>query len=83
MRTTVDIPDPLYRQLKAQTALRGETVKNFLLEAIRDKLTTEHANGPREPGWKAVFGKADTADVTAVQRVIDEEFSRVDTDQWK
>jgi hypothetical protein len=28
MRTTVDIPDPTYRQLKAKAAVRGCSVKN-------------------------------------------------------
>jgi hypothetical protein len=33
MRTTVDIPDVLYRRLKAKAASEGRTVKSLLLEA--------------------------------------------------
>lgn len=33
MRTTVDIPDVLYRRLKAKAASEGRTVKALLLEA--------------------------------------------------
>ncbi len=38
MRTTIDIPDPLFRQLKAKSALRGETLKECLLRAVRAEL---------------------------------------------
>jgi hypothetical protein len=41
MRTTVDIPDYLYRQLKARAAREGSSVKEILLRAalgeLRDK----------------------------------------------
>lgn len=33
MRTTVDIPDPLYRRLKAAAAQQGCSVKSLLLGA--------------------------------------------------
>lgn len=38
MRTTIDIPDTLFRQLKARAALRGETLKECLLRAVRAEL---------------------------------------------
>ncbi len=38
MRTTIDIPDALFRQLKARAALRGETLKECLLRAVRAEL---------------------------------------------
>ena len=38
MRTTVDIPDPLYRRLKAAAALRGSTVKQILIHLIEKEL---------------------------------------------
>lgn len=38
MRTTVDIPDPLYRRLKSQAALRGCSVKELVLHGVRAEL---------------------------------------------
>lgn len=35
MRTTVDIPDPIYRRLKSTAALRGCSVKELVLQAIQ------------------------------------------------
>ena len=38
MRTTVDIPDPLYRRLKATAALRGSSVKQIVIHLIEKEL---------------------------------------------
>jgi len=38
MRTTVDIPDPLYRRLKSVAALRGCSVKELVLRGVRVEL---------------------------------------------
>jgi hypothetical protein len=39
MRTTVDIPDPVYRKLKAKAALEGSTVKEAILQAVSRELS--------------------------------------------
>ena len=82
MKTTVEIPDTLYRQLKARAALQGQTVKDFLVEAVRAKLASGKAPSKRKTGWSAAFGAADPKDVAEVQRIIDEEFSNVNPDDW-
>jgi hypothetical protein len=38
MRTTVDIPDPLYRELKKKAAHEGRTVKDLLLRGAEQQL---------------------------------------------
>jgi len=38
MRTTIDIPDPLFRELKMVAASQGETLRSFLLRAARKEL---------------------------------------------
>ena len=39
MRTTVDIPDAVYRKLKAKAALEGSTVKDAILQAVSRELS--------------------------------------------
>lgn len=34
MRTTVDIPDPIYRELKSQAAIEGRSVKDLVLQRV-------------------------------------------------
>ena len=38
MRTTVDIPDSTYRELKAKAVRRGCSVKQLILESVRNEL---------------------------------------------
>lgn len=38
MRTTIDIPDPLYRQLKGKAASQGRSVKELVLRAVQLEL---------------------------------------------
>ncbi len=40
MRTTVDIPDPLYRQLKTRAAGEGRSVKELILRSVEAELHT-------------------------------------------
>jgi hypothetical protein len=38
MRTTVDIPDPLYREMKVCAASEGTTIKEIVLEGVAIRL---------------------------------------------
>jgi hypothetical protein len=38
MRTTVDIPDPLYRKLKSRAARERRSVKDLILRGVQDEL---------------------------------------------
>lgn len=45
MRTTVDIPDPIYRQLKSKAALQGRSVKELILQGVEAELNDEAGRG--------------------------------------
>jgi hypothetical protein len=50
MRTTVDIPDPLYRALKKKAAHEGQSVKELVLRGVKRELGTRSKNsGRRKP----------------------------------
>jgi hypothetical protein len=38
MRTTLDLPDPLFRELKVRSALRGMLLKDFVAEILQTGL---------------------------------------------
>ena len=84
MKTTLEIPDTMFRELKARSALAGQTMRTFVVAAIEERL---HGAGKpasvREKGWRAVFGKAPKAAAADIQAVVDREFSRVNPDDWK
>jgi len=87
MKTTVEIPDMLYRQIKARAALKGQSIKDFLVDAVRAKLATDktkpNSKRKQKTGWEAVFGAADPKEMAELQRIIDEEFSKIDREDWE
>lgn len=48
MRTTIDLPDDLYRQVKARAALRGMKLKEYVAAALRESLFERSAGEMRE-----------------------------------
>jgi len=83
MKTTLEIPDPLYREIKAHAAARGQTVKVFVNEAVEEKLGREKPKAGAQRGWRSVFGRASTKSVQQAQEAIDSEFSRIDPEDWQ
>ena len=48
-RTTVDIPSPLFRELKARAAEQGETLRMLITRAIEVELGHRSAAGAKPP----------------------------------
>jgi hypothetical protein len=47
MRTTIDLPDSVFRETKALAAMRGITMKQFILDAIEQAKKTPAPSQPR------------------------------------
>lgn len=58
MKTTIEIPDPLFRKAKSTAAERSQSLKEFVTEALQEKLAVK-AGKVRlgEPAWMQGFGK--------------------------
>lgn len=41
MRTTIDIPDDLYKQLKAKAAMEGTSVRNLMTQAAQSLVDSQ------------------------------------------
>ena len=52
MRTTVDIPDPIYRELKSRAASEGRTVKELILRGVSVTLQMEGVASKRKGKMK-------------------------------
>ena len=53
VKTTVEIPDQLFREAKASAALRGIPLKEFVAEALRERLRSQPGRTPR---WMQASG---------------------------
>lgn len=47
MRTTLDLPDPLYRRLKLQAAREGKTLRELVIRYLEEGLRRGESPGPR------------------------------------
>lgn len=83
MKTTLEIPNELFRRTKAMAALRGESLKDFVTEALQAHLESGAPRISSERGWRSVFGKARKEDVEAVDATIAAELEHVDPDEWR
>ena len=82
MKTTVELPDTLFRQSKALAAARGVTLRRFFTEALEEKLRRSAEVGSaanEEPPWMAGFGAlSDLADENRrVLEAIEMEFEKL------
>lgn len=54
MRTSLDIPDPIYREMRVRAASEGTTLREFILDGVamrlrRGKATPSQSGRPRFP----------------------------------
>jgi predicted RNA-binding Zn ribbon-like protein len=79
MKTTIEIPDRLFRAAKSKAAERSQSLKEFVVEALQAKLAGGKS-GTGEPRWMQGFGKLRRLrDATArVQAEIDEAFEVIE-----
>ncbi len=81
MKTTIEIPDLLFRKAKSKAAERGQTLKELVTEALREKLATNASdNRLGEPEWMQGFGKLRRLrkETARIQARIDEMFEVIE-----
>ena len=80
MKTTVEIPDPLFRKAKSKAAERGQTLKEFMTEALEDKLMRPGKAAGGEPDWMRGFGKLRPLrkETARIQKRIDDAFEVIE-----
>ena len=49
MRTTLDLPEPMFRRLKSTAALRGTSMKALIIEVLERELGEQNTTPADEP----------------------------------
>jgi hypothetical protein len=82
MKTTLEIPDPVFRRAKSKAAEQGIPLRQFVTEAVEDKLKGAPAGGRRP--WLKHLGKLKDLrkETQRINRVIEDAFEKVDTEAW-
>lgn len=79
MKTTLEIPDDLFRKAKAQAAARGISLKQLFTEALAERVARLRRSAER-PAWRQLSGglRSLRAETLRVQARIDQEFEQID-----
>ncbi len=82
MKATLDIPDAVFRRAKAVAAQRGIPLRQFVTEAVEQKLATNSSTG--KP-WLELAGRLRHLhkETARIERLIEAECERIDPEEWK
>ena len=80
MKTTLEIPDAIFRRAKSVSAERGIPFREFVTEAVKEKLAGR-ANAADKP-WMAAFGKLRRLhnETAKINRAIEQEFEQIEAE---
>ncbi len=88
MKTTIELPDAVFRQAKAVAATQGVTLRQFFTEALKAKLLQgagANRSGAKEPPWMAGFGELSDLrkENQRILGLIEEEFERISPEDFR
>ena len=85
MKTTIELPDDLFREAKAIAARRGISLKSLVTNSLRETLATGKTAQPDRP-WMKFYGCLNDVpadELAAISHRIEEECERVDEKDWR
>ena len=82
MKTTLEIPDPIFRRAKSVAAQRGIPLRAFVTEAVTEKL--EAGLKKEEKPWARLAGglKHLHKETERINRIIQSEFDKIEPEDW-
>jgi hypothetical protein len=81
VKTTLEIPDFLFRRAKSVAAERGIPLRQFVTEAVQDKLKTASHDRP----WMKHLGKLRhlRKEKRQIEKRVEEAFEQIDREVWQ
>lgn len=82
MKTTLEIPDQIFRRAKATAGALGIPLREFVTLAVEEKLS-QGGRLPVRP-WLECAGELAHLhkETMRIQKVIDEEFEQIEPEDW-
>jgi hypothetical protein len=83
VKTTLEIPDYIFRRAKSAAAERGIPLREFVTEAVKDKLAASANTG--EKPWVKHMGKLKHLhrETERINRLIEEDVEKIDVEMWR
>jgi hypothetical protein len=81
VKTTIELPDDLFREAKATAARRGAALKEFVREALAEKLAREIAMPERQGApkrWPVPPPDVPVEELRRIDAIIEEAFEQIE-----
>lgn len=83
MKTTVVLPDEVFREAKARAALRGQSFGKFLEQGLRRILEETGEPSSRSSSWLRKLPPVPTTAAAEFEKVVSaSDFRQVDKSMW-
>jgi hypothetical protein len=82
MKTTLEIPDRIFRRAKAKAAEQNVPLRQFVSEAVAEKLKAPPAAGAKP--WMKHLGKLKhlRKETERINKAVKEAFEQIDAEMW-
>lgn len=82
MKTTLEIPDSVFRKARSTDAQRGIPLREFVTEAVQEKLAKPQL---AEKPWVKLLGKLKGLheETERINQLIEEDSERIDLEMWR
>ena len=83
VKTTLEIPNTIFRRAKSKAAERGIPLREFVTEAVKDKLAADAKTS--EKPWVKHMGKLKhlRKETERINRLIEEDSEKIDAEMWR
>ena len=82
MKTTLEIPDVIFRRAKAKAGEQGISLRQFVSEAVAEKLGAKSKVGAKARLQLAGKLRNLRNETSRINRLIDQEFERIEAEEW-
>jgi len=82
MKTTLEIPDPVFRRAKSVAAQRGMALRAFVTEAVEEKLASSQKD---DRPWVRLAGglKHLHKETARINGIMKSEFGTIEPEDWE
>jgi hypothetical protein len=83
VKTTLEIPDPIFRRAKSVAARRGIALRAFMTEAVEEKLAA--SSQKEEKPWVRLAGglKHLHQETSRINQIMKRAFEKIESEDWE
>jgi hypothetical protein len=83
MKTTLEIPDTIFRRAKSAAAERGVPLREFVTQAVKEKLAADSTLSQRP--WVRHMGRLKHLhqETERINRLIEADAGKIDAEMWR